>query len=110
VVDLVDWAEPGMRVALAERDITAVYRLLVRAGISQRRIGALTSQSQSEVSEIIHGRQVVFYGLWSASPTAWVSLVAGWALPTTRTVKGMSRASGWTTILVPPRWRRRVSP
>jgi transcriptional regulator with XRE-family HTH domain len=61
MVDLVDWGQPGMRAALAQRDITAVYRLLARAGLSQRRIGALTGQSQGEVSEIIHGRQVLSY-------------------------------------------------
>jgi hypothetical protein len=34
-----------MRAALAERDIAAVYRILQRHGISQRRIAALTDQS-----------------------------------------------------------------
>jgi transcriptional regulator with XRE-family HTH domain len=36
-----------------------VYRLLQRFGVAQRRIAALTDQSQSEVSEIIAGRRVV---------------------------------------------------
>jgi transcriptional regulator with XRE-family HTH domain len=35
-----------------------VYRLLRRLGVSQRRIAQLTGQSQSEVSEILKGRQV----------------------------------------------------
>ena len=48
-----------MREALAVRDIGAVYRLLQRFGVAQRRIAALTDQSQSEVSEIIAGRRVV---------------------------------------------------
>jgi transcriptional regulator with XRE-family HTH domain len=50
-----------MRRALAERDIAALYRLLQRHGISQRKIGAMTEQSQSEISEILGGRHVVAY-------------------------------------------------
>ncbi|MGH3868652.1 MAG: helix-turn-helix domain-containing protein [Pseudonocardiaceae bacterium] len=48
-----------MRAALAARDVGRVYRLLRRVGVSQRRIGALTDQSQSEVCEILKGRQVL---------------------------------------------------
>jgi transcriptional regulator with XRE-family HTH domain len=55
------WNIPDMRAALAERDISAVYRLLRRQGISQRQIAARTGQSQSEVSEILKGRQVMAY-------------------------------------------------
>jgi transcriptional regulator with XRE-family HTH domain len=55
------WDEPGMRRVLADRDISAVYRLLRRVGMSQRHIAALTGQSQSEVSEILRGRQVMAY-------------------------------------------------
>lgn len=55
------WEESEMRRALAARDISAVYRLLRRVGISQRQIAALTGQSQSEVSEILKGRQVMAY-------------------------------------------------
>lgn len=47
------------RRALAERDITTVYRLLTQAGISQRQIAQLTGQSQSEVSEVLKGRRVM---------------------------------------------------
>lgn len=50
-----------MRAALAARDIAAVFRLLQRVGVSQRRIAALTGQSQSEISEILSGRNVVSY-------------------------------------------------
>ncbi|KAA2263719.1 helix-turn-helix transcriptional regulator [Solihabitans fulvus] len=50
-----------MRDALASRDISSVYRLLRRQGVSQRQIAALTGQSQSEVSEILKGRQVMAY-------------------------------------------------
>lgn len=55
------WNEPEMKRALADRDISSVYRLLRRHGISQRHIAALTGQSQSEVSEILKGRQVMAY-------------------------------------------------
>ncbi|MGH3854707.1 MAG: helix-turn-helix domain-containing protein [Pseudonocardiaceae bacterium] len=50
---------PEMRAALHDRDVGTVYRLLGRQGVSQRQIAKLTGQSQSEVSEIIKGRQVV---------------------------------------------------
>jgi transcriptional regulator with XRE-family HTH domain/tetratricopeptide (TPR) repeat protein len=52
---------PSMRVALAERDITKLYKILTRQGVLQRSIAVLTGQSQSEVSEIINGRQVMGY-------------------------------------------------
>jgi len=45
------------------RDISRVYKLLTGAGVSQHRIGRLTGQSQSEVSEILHGRRVMGYGV-----------------------------------------------
>jgi hypothetical protein len=49
---------PPMRAALARRDIAAVFKRLQSSGISQRRIAAWTGQAQSEISEILHGRQV----------------------------------------------------
>jgi transcriptional regulator with XRE-family HTH domain len=55
------WDEPDMHRALAGRDVSTVYKLLKAAGVTQRQIGALTGQSQSEVSEIIKGRQVMAY-------------------------------------------------
>ncbi|MEV7970836.1 helix-turn-helix transcriptional regulator [Sphaerisporangium sp. NPDC088356] len=55
------WERPQMRQALAVRDIATVYLLLQRVGVSQRRIAALTGQSQSEISEILNGRQVMAY-------------------------------------------------
>ncbi|RCG33209.1 XRE family transcriptional regulator [Sphaerisporangium album] len=55
------WERPQMRQALAMRDIATVYLLLQRVGVSQRRIAALTGQSQSEISEILNGRQVMAY-------------------------------------------------
>ncbi|MDQ3153699.1 MAG: helix-turn-helix domain-containing protein [Actinomycetota bacterium] len=55
------WEESEMRRAVAARDISTVYRLLRRVGVSQRQIAAHTGQSQSEVSEILKGRQVMAY-------------------------------------------------
>lgn len=52
------FATVKMRRALAGRDIGGVYRLLKAAGVSQREIARRTGQSQSEVSEILAGRQV----------------------------------------------------
>lgn len=46
------------RRALAHRDITAVYRILCDAGVSQARIALATGQKPPEISEIISGRQV----------------------------------------------------
>jgi transcriptional regulator with XRE-family HTH domain/tetratricopeptide (TPR) repeat protein len=50
-----------MRSALAAREVSNVYRELRRTGVSQRQIAAMTGQSQSEVSEILKGRQVMAY-------------------------------------------------
>jgi transcriptional regulator with XRE-family HTH domain len=50
-----------MREALSKREISTVYRLLRQHGVSQRQIAAMTGQSQSEVSEILKGRQVMAY-------------------------------------------------
>lgn len=60
-IDPAVWKRPDMRAALAARDISAVFRLLQRMGVSQRHIASLTGQAQSEVSEILAGRQVVSY-------------------------------------------------
>jgi transcriptional regulator with XRE-family HTH domain len=55
------WEKREMRDALAGREVSAVYRLLRLEGVSQRQIAAMTGQSQSEVSEILKGRQVMAY-------------------------------------------------
>jgi transcriptional regulator with XRE-family HTH domain len=55
------WEQLDMRNALASRDISTVYKLLRRTGVTQRQIAALTGQSQSEVSNILKGRQVMAY-------------------------------------------------
>lgn len=57
------WRE-DVRAALARHDFGTVYRVLVdEAGLSQRRIAGLTGQAQSEVSEIMSGRQVTTYAV-----------------------------------------------
>ena len=61
MLDPAVFAAPAMRAALAARDISRVYRLLNEAGVPQRTIAALVGQSQSEVSEILKGRQVQAY-------------------------------------------------
>jgi transcriptional regulator with XRE-family HTH domain len=61
MLDPAVFAAPAMRAALVARDISQVYRLLNEAGVAQRTIAALVGQSQSEVSEIINGRQVQAY-------------------------------------------------
>jgi transcriptional regulator with XRE-family HTH domain len=50
-----------MAAALAVRDVPTLFRQLQRYGISQRRIAAATGQAQSEISEILNGRQVTSY-------------------------------------------------
>ncbi len=47
------------RIALAQRDIAAVYRVLCEAGVSQARIAQATGQQQSDVSAILAGRRVL---------------------------------------------------
>ncbi|MBK1784488.1 helix-turn-helix transcriptional regulator [Prauserella sp. ASG 168] len=63
------WEEPEMRDALAARNISEVYRQLRKHGVSQRQIAAMTGQSQSEVSEILKGRQVMAYDVLSRIST-----------------------------------------
>jgi transcriptional regulator with XRE-family HTH domain len=64
-IDPAVWERPQMRRALATRDMATVYALLQRIGISQRQIAARTAQSQSEISEIRSGRQVMAYEVLS---------------------------------------------
>lgn len=47
------------RSAMAARDVGAVFRTLTNAGYSQRAIAALVGQRQSEVSDVLHGRDVI---------------------------------------------------
>ncbi len=58
-MDAARWYErPEVRTALAARDVSAVYRLLQQDGVGQREIARRTGQCQSEVSDIVQGRQV----------------------------------------------------
>jgi plasmid maintenance system antidote protein VapI len=60
-VDPAIWERSDMREALAVRNISRVYRLLQRYGVSQRRIAERVGMNQSEVSEILGGRRVLSY-------------------------------------------------
>src|SRR5262249_11541732 len=62
-VDPALWKRADMRGALAARGIAGGFKPLQRTGVSPRPIAALTGQSQSEISEILAGRQVVSYDL-----------------------------------------------
>jgi transcriptional regulator with XRE-family HTH domain len=55
------WERTETRRALAARDLAAVFRLLRKAGTSQRTIAALTGLAPSEVYEIGRGRRVMAY-------------------------------------------------
>ncbi|GGL20924.1 transcriptional regulator [Mangrovihabitans endophyticus] len=57
------WESPEMRRALREHNISFLFRKLKCCGFSQRRIGELTRQSQSEISEIMGGREVLAYSV-----------------------------------------------
>jgi transcriptional regulator with XRE-family HTH domain len=69
-----------MRAALAHRDIAAVFKRLQSSGVSQRRIAAWTGQSQSEISEILSGRQIMSVAVLEriaaglGIPPAWLGL------------------------------------
>ena len=97
IIDPAVWEQPEMRAALAARDVGTVYRLLRQVGVSQRQIAALTGQSQSEVSEIIKGRQVMAYDVL-------VRLAEGLGIP--REYMGLSyrehSAYGGSTVTKPP--------
>jgi transcriptional regulator with XRE-family HTH domain len=55
------WDEPGIRAHLAVRDIANVFRLLRGQGFTHRQLAELAGMSQSQVSEIMSGRQVQAY-------------------------------------------------
>jgi hypothetical protein len=62
------WENRAMRRALAERDITEVYRRLVAAGLNQRQIGDLTGQRPMP---LLLGRRV---GLGGCRTILWVTV------------------------------------
>jgi transcriptional regulator with XRE-family HTH domain len=47
------------RCALAARDVSRVFRLLAEHGVTQRALADAIGMSQSQVSEIVHGRAVM---------------------------------------------------
>jgi transcriptional regulator with XRE-family HTH domain len=51
---------------LTGHDIGALFRALGAAGVSQRQIARLTGRSQPNISEIVHGRQVISYDVLAA--------------------------------------------
>ena len=60
--DLPDvWEEHEVRAALASRDITTVYRLLLRHGVPRARIATLTGQSPDDVDRAVTGARVESY-------------------------------------------------
>ncbi|MGH3897136.1 MAG: helix-turn-helix domain-containing protein [Pseudonocardiaceae bacterium] len=61
-IDPAMWSRPDLWLVFTTHDIGGLYRILKDdAGLAQRQIGALTGQTQSEVSEILKGRQVIAY-------------------------------------------------
>ncbi len=77
---MLNFEDAALRQALAARDIGAVFRLVVTAGVSQRRLAELVKMSQSEVCEIIKGRRVLAYDVLVRVaegldvPRAWMGL------------------------------------
>jgi transcriptional regulator with XRE-family HTH domain len=61
VLDPQVWQRMDMRLALASRDLAAVFSLLRRTGTSQRAIAGLTGLAPSEVYEVTRGRRVMAY-------------------------------------------------
>jgi hypothetical protein len=55
------WFTPQLRPALAERDFTAIYRMLRRYGYTQHQLSVLTGHSQPQVSATVNGRPVMAY-------------------------------------------------
>ncbi|NUT97025.1 MAG: hypothetical protein HOY78_33890 [Saccharothrix sp.] len=55
------WEQADVRDALARREITPLYRLLLRQGVSMDRLVALTGQSRSDVAAVVAGRPVEDY-------------------------------------------------
>lgn len=90
-IDPALWDDAGLRRALAQRDITTVFRLLADAGVPKRVIASLTGQKPSDVSEIIAGRLVHSYDLLVrianglGVPRGWLGLAySGSEDPSTR--------------------------
>jgi transcriptional regulator with XRE-family HTH domain len=52
---------PAVREACAARNISTIFRFLVDSGMSQRELAVLVKMNQSEIVEILKGRQVQAY-------------------------------------------------
>ncbi len=60
-IDPAMWTRPDLQPLLVAHDFGALFRMLGEVGIGQRQIARLTGRSQPNISEIVHGRQVVSY-------------------------------------------------
>lgn len=60
---VLDLDDPAVREACAERDIAGIFRLRP-SGMTQRRLAELVGMSQSEVADILAGRQVKSYDVF----------------------------------------------
>lgn len=85
-----DLGDPAVREACATRDIASMFRLLRPCGLSQRRIAARCGMSESEVSEILAGRQVKSYDVF-------VRIAQGLGIP-----RGMMGLASTEHLDVPP--------
>jgi transcriptional regulator with XRE-family HTH domain len=68
-IDPTLWSRPEWGPVLAAHDLGALFRMLSQTGIGQRQIAALIGRSQSRVSDITHGRQVLAYDVLRAIAT-----------------------------------------
>jgi len=71
------YARPELQPVLTGHDIGALFRALGETGVTQRQIARLTRRSQPNISEIIHGRQVMSYDVL-------VSITEGLGIPRER--------------------------
>jgi transcriptional regulator with XRE-family HTH domain len=92
------WGRPEVVKALAVHDIATVYRWLQRFGVSQRAIAAASEQSQSEVSEIMKGRQIRSYDVL-------VRIAEGFSIPRGR----MGLEYDEATAALVPDWMESMS-
>ena len=88
------WHQPGMRDALARRDVGEVFTLLCRRHhMTQRRIAELAGFASSEIYEIMQGRQVMAYDVL-------VRIATGLGIP--RASMGLGYDSIRTSRTAPP--------
>lgn len=85
-----DLADPAVRTACAKRDIADIFRLRP-SGMTQRRLAELVGMSQSEVADILAGRQVKSYDVF-------VRIAEGLSIP-----RGMMGLGSGEHVEAPPR-------